>query len=44
MASTGSDFAFEIRNYFEKLIEGIKISNFQGLKELVVTHQIKCKQ
>lgn len=43
-SATGSDFAFEIRIYFENLIKGRKISNFQGVKEFVVTYQIKCKQ
>lgn len=35
------NFAFELRNFFEKWIKSLEISNFVELKELIVTDQFK---
>lgn len=40
-SDTWCDFAFELRNYFEEWIKDLEISDFQRLKELLVTDQVK---
>ncbi|UYV73949.1 hypothetical protein LAZ67_11001566 [Cordylochernes scorpioides] len=37
------DFAFELRGYFNEWIEGINVENFDSLKDLSVTNQLKKK-
>ncbi|UYV81732.1 hypothetical protein LAZ67_20002148, partial [Cordylochernes scorpioides] len=37
------DFAFELRGYFNEWIEGMKVENFDALKDLSVTNQLKKK-
>jgi hypothetical protein len=39
--STWSDFAFELQNYFDEWVAGLEIKDFQGLKDLMVTEQLK---
>ncbi|GBM44270.1 hypothetical protein AVEN_23326-1 [Araneus ventricosus] len=35
------EFTFEISNYFQEWIEGLKIDSFEKLKNLIITDQIK---
>lgn len=35
------DFAFELRNFFEEWVQYLKVFNFEELKELIITDQIK---
>ncbi|UYV79686.1 hypothetical protein LAZ67_18000268, partial [Cordylochernes scorpioides] len=37
------DFAFELRGYFNEWIEGMNVENFDALKDLSVTNQLKKK-
>ncbi|UYV77850.1 hypothetical protein LAZ67_15002575, partial [Cordylochernes scorpioides] len=37
------DFAFELRGYFNEWIEGMNVENFDALKDLSVTNQLKEK-
>ncbi|UYV72237.1 hypothetical protein LAZ67_9002287, partial [Cordylochernes scorpioides] len=37
------DFAFELRRYFNEWIEGMNVENFDALKDLSVTNQLKKK-
>lgn len=38
---TWSDYVFEIRNYFNEWLAGLKINDFNSLKELIITDQLK---
>ncbi|UYV69805.1 hypothetical protein LAZ67_7000807, partial [Cordylochernes scorpioides] len=37
------DFAFELRGYFNEWIEGMNVENFDALKDLSITNQLKKK-
>ncbi|UYV79687.1 hypothetical protein LAZ67_18000272, partial [Cordylochernes scorpioides] len=37
------DFAFELRGYFNEWIEGMNVENFDALKDMSVTNQLKKK-
>ncbi|KFM69716.1 Retrovirus-related Pol polyprotein from transposon 17.6, partial [Stegodyphus mimosarum] len=39
--TTWRDFAFELRNYFEEWISGLEINDFELLKDLMITDQMK---
>jgi len=39
--NTWTDFVFEIRNYFNEWLSGLKINDFDSLKELIVVDQLK---
>lgn len=39
--SSWSEFLFELRSYFEHWLEGVKVSDFEGLKELMIIEQVK---
>ncbi|UYV60333.1 hypothetical protein LAZ67_1000859 [Cordylochernes scorpioides] len=41
--SSWRDFAFELRGYFNEWIEGMNVENFDALKDLSVTNQLKKK-
>jgi len=41
--ATWYDFAYEVRNYFEQWIDGLKIETFEDLCDLMITEQIKRK-
>jgi len=41
--ATWYDFAYEVRNYFEQWIGGLKIETFENLCDLIITEQIKRK-
>ena len=39
--STWSDFVFELRTYFNEWLMGLNIVDFESLKELIITDQLK---
>lgn len=40
---TWKDFTFELTNYFEEWIGGLKVSTMEGLKDLIIVDQLKRK-
>lgn len=39
--STWSDYVFEIRNFFNEWLSGLKVNDLDSLKELIITDQLK---
>lgn len=38
---TWKDFVYEVTNYFEGWLDGLNVKDFKGLKDLIITDQVK---
>ncbi|GBO04160.1 hypothetical protein AVEN_184328-1 [Araneus ventricosus] len=40
---TWKDFVYELRTYFQEWIKGLEVENFEQLRDLIITDQMKCR-